>query len=77
MHIVASPLASPKLAPPDDSNNLSPFMLGALDAQDSRDCVPEYYYIRRGQQCEYCEGYADVAGPTEVTRYFLGEPKSI
>lgn len=53
---------------------ISPYVLGALDAERGEMACPELYYVRRGQMCEYCEGYASVAGPTLTTRHFLGDP---
>lgn len=37
--------------------DLSPYMLGALDAEKGEPCVPEYYYALDGAIAEYREGY--------------------
>lgn len=52
--------------------DISPYMLGVLDAERGELCVPEAYFIRRGQMCEYAEGYEAVAGRTLTTDWFLG-----
>lgn len=54
---------------------LSPRMVGALDAERGDEACPEMYFLSRGQQCEYCEGYEEVAGPTLTTGQFLGVPE--
>lgn len=52
--------------------DITPYMLGALDAEKGEMACPELYFVKRGQMCEYCEGYESVAGPTLTTRQFLG-----
>lgn len=50
---------------------LTPFMLGALDAQRGELCVPEMYYTKRGQICEYAEGFESVKGRTMLSGQLL------
>lgn len=52
--------------------DVSPYMLGVLDAEKGEMACPEMYYINQGSMCEYCEGFEAVAGPTLTTRQFLG-----
>lgn len=51
---------------------ISPYMLGALDAERGEMACPEMYFVKRGDMCEYCEGYEAVAGATLTTTQFLG-----
>lgn len=51
---------------------LSPYMLGALDAERGELCVPEMYFTKRGQMCEYAEGHESVKGATPLSRQLLG-----
>jgi hypothetical protein len=53
---------------------VSPYMLGVLDAERGETACPEMYYTQRGQMCEYCEGYEAVAGRTITTGFFLTVP---
>jgi hypothetical protein len=53
---------------------ISPYMLGVLDAERGETAVPEMYFTQRGQMCEYCEGYEAVAGRTITTGFFLTVP---
>ena len=52
---------------------VSPYMLGALDAERGEVACPEMYFLKRGDACEYCEGFEAVAGPTLTTEQFLGK----
>lgn len=52
--------------------DISPYMLGVLDAERGEMACPETYFAKLGQQCEYCEGYEAVAGRTLTTDWFLG-----
>ena len=52
---------------------ITPYMMGALDAEKGELACPELYYTKRGQMCEYCEGYESVAGVTLTTEQFLGK----
>lgn len=56
--------------------DVTPYMLGALDAERGELACPEMYFVKRGECCEYCEGYEAVAGATLTTRQFLGERSS-
>ncbi len=56
---------------------LSPYMLGVLDAERGELCVPEMYFTKRGQMCEYAEGYESVAGETVTTRQVLDKPQAL
>lgn len=58
--------------PCDDSEYVSPYMVGVLDAEQGRPCVPEYYFTQRGQICEYAEGYEIIAGKNLTTGFYLG-----
>ena len=57
----------------DDDREVSPFMLGVLDAERNALCIPEIYYIRRGDMLEYAEGFESVAGPTLLSSQLLGK----
>ena len=56
---------------PTQEELLSPYMLGQLDAEEGKLCIPEVYYVRRMEQRDYCRGYAHIAGDTLTTRQFL------
>lgn len=57
---------------PDISEFLTPFMLGALDAEKGELCVPAMYYTQIGQCREYAEGYESVVGRTLLSDQVMG-----
>jgi len=69
---IVMPVAPTVNTRPEIAELLSPYMLGVLDAERGDIACPEMYFTRRGEQCEYCEGYEAVAGATITTRQFLG-----
>jgi hypothetical protein len=56
----------------DASENLSPYMLGVLDAEEGKTCTPETYYVRRSQMIEYADGHESVAGRTPSSNQIMG-----
>lgn len=48
--------------------DISPFMLGALDAEKNEICCPEMYFAWDGAIMEYVEGYKSVAGDNATTK---------
>lgn len=51
---------------------LTPFQLGALDAEQGELCVPEMYFARRSQMIEYAHGYESITGPDLLSSSFTG-----
>jgi hypothetical protein len=52
---------------------LSPYAVGQLDAQEGKLAIPELYFVKRLDQCEYATGYESISGPTLTTRQFLSD----
>lgn len=50
---------------------VSPFVLGCMDAEEKLPCIPEMYFTKSGDMCEFCEGYESIAGETLTTSQFL------
>lgn len=44
--------------------------IGIVDAKRGLLCVPEMYFVRRGQQIAYAQGYESVAGVTLSSSQF-------
>jgi hypothetical protein len=50
---------------------LTPYQLGALDAEKGEFCLPELYFATRTQKDEYAVGYESVAGRTLLSGQVL------
>lgn len=52
--------------------DLTPYMLGVLDAEKGEICCPEAYFIWEGDLLAYVEGYEEVKGENATSKQIKG-----
>lgn len=49
------------------------YTIGAADARDGMNCIPEMYTINQRYTLSYCFGYESVKPGTLTATYFIGQ----